>query len=64
MNNKIIRILPNKDWKSRVTSIKEAQDLSTLSIDVLIRKLLTHELTIKQRGEEQEEKEEKKKVLP
>ena len=25
VNNKILRILPKKDWKSRVTSIKEAQ---------------------------------------
>ena len=30
---------------------------------MLIGKLLTHELTIKQRGEEQEEKEEKKKSI-
>ena len=49
--------------ESRVTSIEEDQDLSTLSTDMLIRKLLTHELTIKQRGEEQEEKKEKKKSI-
>ena len=47
VNNKILRILPKKDWKSRVTSIKEAQDLTTLPTDVLIGKLLTHELSIK-----------------
>ena len=52
VNNKILRILPKKDWESRVTSIEEAQYISTLSTDVLIGKLLTHELTIKQRGEE------------
>ena len=63
VNNKILRIIHVKDWKSRVTSIEEAQDLATLSTDVLIGKLLTHELTIKQRGEEQEEKEEKKKSI-
>lgn len=51
VNNKILKILPKKDWESRVTSIEEAHDLATLSIDVLIGKLLTHELTIKQRGE-------------
>ena len=62
-NNKILRILIKKDWKSRVTLIEEAQDLTTLSTDVLIGKLLTHELTIKQRGEELEEKEEKKKSI-
>ena len=56
VNNKILRILPKKDCESRVTSIKETQDLSNLSTDMLIGKLLTHELTIKQRGEDQEEK--------
>ena len=30
---------------------------------MLIQKFLTHDLTIKQRGEEQEEKEEKKKSI-
>ena len=53
VNNKILRILPKKDWESRVTSIKEAQDLLTLSTDILIGKLLTHELTLKQRGDKQ-----------
>ena len=48
-NNKILRILPKKDWESKVTSIEEAQDLANLQTDVLIGKLLTHELTIKQR---------------
>ena len=47
VNNKILRILPKKDWESRVTSIEEAQDFTTLSTDVLIEKLLIHELTIK-----------------
>ena len=63
VNNKILRILPKKDWKSRVISIEEAQELANLPIDVLIGKLLTHELSIKQRGEEQVEKEEKKKTI-
>ena len=63
VNNKILRILPKKDWESRVTSIKEAQNLANLPTDVLIGKLLTHELSIKQRGEEQVEKEEKKRAI-
>ena len=63
VNNKILIILPEKDYESRVTSIEEAQDLATLPTDVLIGKLLIHELTIKQRGEEQVEKEEKKKGI-
>ena len=62
-NNKILRILPKKDWESIVTSIEEAQDLATFPTNVLIGKLLTHELSIKQRGEEQVEKEEKKKTI-
>ena len=61
VNNKIMRILPKKYWETRVTSIKEAQDLATLPTDVLIGKLLIHELSIKQRGEELVEKEEKKR---
>ena len=63
VNNKILRILPKKDWKSRVTSIEEAQDPANFSTDVLIGKLLTHELSIKQRGEEKVEKEEKRKAI-
>ena len=63
VNNKILRILPKKDWESRVTSIEEAQDLTTLSTDMIIGKLLIYELSIKQRGEEQVEKEEKKKSI-
>ena len=61
VNNKILRILSKKDWESRVTSIEEAQDLATLPIDVLIGKLLTYELSIKQRGKELVKKEEKKR---
>ena len=63
VNNKILRILPKKDWESWVTSIEEAQDLATLLTGMLIRKLLTYELKIKQRGEEQVEKDEKKKGI-
>ena len=63
VNNKILRILSKKDWESRVTSIEEAQDLANLPTDVLIGKLLTYELSIKQRGEEQIEKEDKKKEI-
>ena len=57
------QVLPKKNWESRVTSIKEVQDLVNLSTDVLIGKLLTHELSIKQRGEEQIEKEDKRKAI-
>ena len=63
VNNKILRILPKKDWESRVTSIEETQDLANLPTDVFIGKFLTHELSIKQRGKEQVEKEDKKKAI-
>ena len=63
VNNKILRILPKNDWESRVTSIEEAQDLANLPTDVLIRKLLKHELSIKQIGKEHVEKEENKKAI-
>ena len=63
VNTKILRILPKNNWESRVTSIEKAQDLATLSTDVLIAKLFIHDFTIKQRGEEQEEKEEKKNSI-
>ena len=63
VNTKILRVLPKKDWESRVTSSEESHDLSKLSTDILIDKLLTHELTIKQREEEKEEKEERKKGI-
>ena len=63
VNNKILRILLKKDWESRVISIDEAQDLANLPTDVLIGKLLTHELSIKQRGKEQVEKKDKKKAI-
>ena len=58
-----MRVLPKKDWVSRVTSIEESHDLFKRSTDILISKLLTHELTLRQREEEQQGKEEKKKSL-
>ena len=61
VNNKILRILPKKDWESRVTLIEEAQNLTALPTNVLIGKLLTHELLIKQRGEEQVKKKKRKR---
>ena len=59
INTKILRIIPKKGWKFRVTSIEEAHDLSKLSTDILIGKLLTHELTLKQKEDEKEDIEEK-----
>lgn len=55
-------MLPKKNWESRVTSIEESHDLSKLSTDILIGKLLTYELTLRWREEEQEDKEKKKSL--
>ena len=46
-----------------MTSTEEAHNLSKLSIDILIEKLLTHKLTLKQRKDEKEEKGDKKKGI-
>ena len=59
VNTKILRVLPKKDWESKVTSIEEPHDLSKLSIDILIGKLFTHDLTLRQREEEQQSKNKK-----
>ena len=56
VNTKILRVLPKNDWESRVTSIEESHDLSKLSSDILIGKLLNYELTLRQWEEEQQSK--------
>ena len=63
VNTKILRVLPKNDWESRVTSIEESHDLSKLSTDILIGKLLTHELILRQREEEQQSKNKKSLAL-
>ena len=44
VNHMILRALPKKQWESKVTSIKEANNLATLGTDELIGKLLTYEI--------------------
>ena len=58
INHKILRALPKKLWESKVTSIKEANDLSVLAHDELIGKLLTYEME-----NDEDEKEDKKKTI-
>ena len=55
VNTKILRVLPNNNWESRVTSIEKSHELSKLSTNILIGKLLTHELILRQKEEEQQE---------
>ena len=63
VNTKILRVLPKNDWESRVTSIEESHDLSKLSTDILIGKLLTHDLILRQREEEKQSKNKKGLIL-
>ena len=44
--SKTFRSLP-KTWKTKVTAIWEAMDLTKLSLDELIESLMTHEITMK-----------------
>ena len=63
VNNKILRSLPLKDYGSRVAGIEEAnEDMSIMNTDVLIGKLLTHEMAVK-RDRELEAEPEKRKPL-
>jgi len=41
--NKILRSLPTR-WRPKVTTIKEAKDLNTLSVEDLISSLKVHEI--------------------
>ena len=50
-----------KDWKTKTTTIEEAKDLSTLTIDDLIGSLLGYELQVKEE-EEEEEKPKRKQI--
>ncbi|XP_028094225.1 uncharacterized protein LOC114294300 [Camellia sinensis] len=57
---KMLRSLP-KNWETKVISVIEAMDISTLNLDELMGSLLTYEL-IMQEGEEQKDKNKKKGI--
>jgi len=48
MVRKILPCSPINKWGPKVTTIEEAQDLKTLALDDLLRKLLTHEIHLKE----------------
>ena len=52
---KVLRSLPKK-WKTKVTAIWEAKDLTKLSLEELIDLLITHKLNMTQKEEEEEPK--------
>ena len=43
---KILRCLPKSKWGPKVTAIEEAQDLTLLTLDNLLGKLITHEMSL------------------
>ena len=49
---KILRSLLDK-WDPKVTVIQEAKDLNTLPLDELMGSLITHELTLQHRTEDE-----------
>ena len=52
---KILRSLSDK-WDPKVSTIQEAKDLNTLSLDELMGFLITHELTMQHRSEDEQKK--------
>jgi len=48
MVGKILRCLPKNKWGPEVTAIEKAQNLKTLAMDDLLRKLMTHEIHLKE----------------
>ena len=52
---KILRSLSDK-WDPKLTTIQEAKDLNTLSLDELMGSLITHELTMQHRTEDDQKK--------
>ncbi|KAH1046516.1 hypothetical protein J1N35_037300, partial [Gossypium stocksii] len=50
-------------WEAKVTTIKEAKNLETLSLDELIGSLLTHEMRTNERSKKKKLKR-KRLVLP
>ena len=52
---KVLRSLP-RTWEPKVTTIQEAKDLNTYPLDELLGSLMTHELTMQQRSDEESKK--------
>ncbi|GAV84761.1 UBN2 domain-containing protein, partial [Cephalotus follicularis] len=59
---KILRCLP-RSWMPKVTAIEEAKNLSILPLEDLLGSLMTYELTMQKRVEDEEKERRKKKVV-
>ena len=55
---KILRLFP-KRWEAKMTTISEARDLKVLSLDELFGSLMTYELEMNSKVEEEEVKSKK-----
>jgi len=53
MVGKILRCLPKTKWGPKVTTIEKVEDLKTLALDDLLKKLFTHEIHPKEDEEVQ-----------
>ena len=53
--DKVLRILP-RSWEIKVTAIREAKDLTNMSLDELVGNLKTYEMNVDKRGEGNKEK--------
>ncbi|GAV79726.1 zf-CCHC domain-containing protein/UBN2 domain-containing protein, partial [Cephalotus follicularis] len=62
MVRKILRCLP-KSWMPKVTAIEEAKDLNTFPLEELLGSLMTHEMTIKNHEDDEEQDKKKHKVI-
>ncbi|GAV57790.1 zf-CCHC domain-containing protein/UBN2 domain-containing protein [Cephalotus follicularis] len=62
MVRKILRCLP-RSWIPKVTAIEEAQNLNVLTLEDLLRSLMTHELSTQKKDDDEEKEKKKKKII-
>ncbi|RVW30914.1 hypothetical protein CK203_116408 [Vitis vinifera] len=58
----ILRSLPSK-WHTKVTAIQEAKDVTKLTLEELIRSLMTYEINLAKKQQEGEDKKKKSIAL-
>lgn len=44
--DKVLKILPKAKWDVKVTAIREAKDISTMTLDELVENLKTYEMNM------------------
>ena len=59
---KVVRVLMSY-WEKKITVIEEANDLSTMTLENLIRNLMAYEVQIEDRKKDEQQHQSKKKVL-